>query len=656
VSHRRLYVMILLLFVGAAARRVQLVSAGDEWQPISQEELKMTSVPEAPGAPAVYLYRQVDRDDSGRTPHEYNYARIKILTEEGRKYADVEIPFFKDEGNIHSIKARTIRPDGSIVNFEGKAFDKTIVKAKGLKYLAKTFMLPDVQAGSIVEYHYMYDLSEGYVYNSRWILSEELFTKHAKFSLKPNTDFALRWSWPAGLPAGTAPAKNEGGFVRLESRNIPAFQIEDYMPPQNELKFRVEFAYSESDAEKEPDKFWKKEGKKLNDRVESFTGKHKAMEQAVAETVASNDTPEVKLQKIYAKVQKFRNTSWETEKTEQELKREKQKDINNAEDLWKRGYGNGRQINWLFLAMARAAGFEAYSVYISSRSEYFFNPQLMNPNQLNGDVVLVKLNGKEVYCDPATAFAPFGLLSWPETGVKGLRLDKEGGSWVNTTLPPSSDSRIERKADLKLTQEGALEGKLTVTFSGLEALWRRIEERNEDATNRKKFLEDQVKEYIPVGVELDLTNQPDWGGSTPTLAAEFELKVPGWVSGAGRRALVPVGLFSAPEKHAFEHANRVHAVYFSYPSEKIDDVTIDLPLGWQVSSLPPVQDMDAKAALYSLKVENNKGTLHLTRRLNMDLLMVEVKFYPTLRNFFQVVRTGDEQQIVLQPGVAAAGN
>jgi hypothetical protein len=104
----------------------------------------MTSVPEAPGAPAVYLYRQVDRDDNTHTPHEYNYARIKILTEEGRKYADVEIPFFKEEGNIHNIKARTVRPDGSIVNFEGKAFDKTIVKAKGLKFLAKTFTLPDV--------------------------------------------------------------------------------------------------------------------------------------------------------------------------------------------------------------------------------------------------------------------------------------------------------------------------------------------------------------------------------------------------------------------------------------------------------------------------------------------------------------------------------
>ena len=116
MSYRRLFVLALLVVAGTAMRRAQPVSAGDEWQPVSQEELKMTSVPEAPGALAVYLYRQVDRDDSSRTPHEYNYARIKILTEEGRKYADVEIPFFKEEGNIRNLKARTIRPDGSIVS------------------------------------------------------------------------------------------------------------------------------------------------------------------------------------------------------------------------------------------------------------------------------------------------------------------------------------------------------------------------------------------------------------------------------------------------------------------------------------------------------------------------------------------------------------
>jgi Domain of Unknown Function with PDB structure (DUF3857) len=625
--------------------------AGDDWPPVSQEELKMTSEPQAPGAPAIYLFRKVDRDD--QNAHEDNYARIKILTDEGRKYGNVELPFIKGQQNVRGIKARTIRPDGTVVNFDGKVYEQTVIKAKGLKFLAKTFTMPEVQVGSILEYRYVYDW-EGYIFiDSRWILSEELFTKHASFSLKPYQRYALRWSWPTGLPAGTAPPKDEHGTIHLDSQNIPAFQFEDYMPPENELKFRVDFVYlpAEDSPEKDPDKFWKREGKKLYDRVEAFAGKRKAMEQAVTQIVEPNDPPEVKLQKIYARVQQVRNSSFEERKTEQEQKREKLKEPGNVEEMWKNGYGSGRNITWLFLALVRAAGFEAYPVLVSRRSDYFFNRGTMNPNQLNDNVVLVKLNGLDLYLDPGTAHTPFGLLPWPETYVQGLRLDKDGGSWLRTTLPSSSESQIERKAVLKLNQNsGSLEGKLTVTFSGLEALDKRIGQRNQDDASRKKFLEDQIKEYIPTGIEVELTNKPDWNSSSPTLVAEYDLKVPGWIAGAGRRALLPIGLFSNTEKHVFEHANRIHPIYFDFPFEKTDDITIELPPGWKVSSLPAGQNEGGKFIGYSSKAEEKNGTLHLTRKIRLGLVFVEQKNYPALRGYFQMVKTGDEQQIVLQPG------
>ena len=65
------------------------------------------------------------------------------------------------------------------------------------------------------------------------------------------------------------------------------------------------------------------------------------MEEAVGQIVSPSDPPEVKLQKIYARVQQIRNTSFEVQKTEEEVKREKEKTASNAEDLWKRGYGDG---------------------------------------------------------------------------------------------------------------------------------------------------------------------------------------------------------------------------------------------------------------------------------------------------------------------------
>jgi hypothetical protein len=637
---------------------VPSAQAGIGFQPVSPDELKTASEPQAPGAPAIILYRQVDRDDNGRTSHQDDYFRIKILTEEGRKYADIEIPFFKDTENIVNIKARTIGPDGAVVNFDGKVFDKTIAKAKGLKYLAKTFTLPDVRVGSILEYYYTHDLSENTLFESHWILSNELFTKSAKFSLKPykgdfENNFNVRWSWQ-GLPPGTA-APKEGGdhVVRLEAQNIPAFQTEDFMPPENELKSRVDFVYSDEAFESDADKFWHKTGKKLNDQMESFVGKRKAMEQAVSQIVSPSDSPEQKARKIYARVQQLRNTSYEIRKTEQEEKRNKEKQVTNVEDVWKRGYGDGFHLTWLYLALVRAAGLEAYGVWVSDRSNYFFDPHTLDRRKLDANVVLVKLNGKDVFCDPGAAFAPYGLLPWSETSVRGLRLDKDGGAWIETSLPASADSRIDRTAKLKFDEStGSLEGTLTISFTGLEAMQRRVEQRSQDQTERKKYLEDQVKDYIPAAIEVDLTNQPDWSSSEAPLVAEYSLTVPGWASAAGRRALMSVGLFSATEKHLFDHAHRVHPVYFQYPFQKVDDVTVQLPLGWQVTSAPPAQNQDGHVVAFSLTVDHDSGEIHWKRKLNVDLVLLDPKYYSALRSFFELVRTTDDAQIVLQPAAA----
>ncbi|MGO9573609.1 MAG: DUF3857 domain-containing protein [Terriglobales bacterium] len=643
-----------------AAHNVQAIG----FQPVSPDELKMTSEPLAPGAPAIILYRQVDRDDNIHTGHEDNYVRVKILTEEGRKHADVEIPFVKGNDDVVNVRARTIKPNGSIVDFDGKVFEKELMKGrfegKAVKYLAKTFTLPDVEVGSIIEYSFTWDMKEHYIFDSHWILSEELFTKKAQFSLKPYfgnnyQGFSLHWI-PQGLPPGTlSPKEGPDHVIRMEANNIPGFQVEDHMPPENEMKSRVDFIYEEGFAPKDETSFWRDFDKQRNGQLETFIGKRKAMEEAVAQIVSSNDSQDVKLRKIYNRVQQLRNTTYEFRKTEQEEKREKAAE--NVEEVWKRGYGNGFQLTWLFLGLARAAGFEAYGCLVSNRREYFFNPKTMQKEKLNSNVVLVKMNGKDLYFDPGGRFTPFGLLEWPETSVVGMRLDKDGGTWIQTTLPQASESRIERVGKLTFSPEtGDLEGTLTITYTGLEAMYHRLDERHADEVERKKYLEERVKSQIEAGTEVELTNKPDWTNPETPLVAEFKLKIPGWASNAGKRVVIPAAIFTVAEKRIFEHSNRVQPIYFDYPYEKVDDVTIELPPGWQVSSIPAPQDADKKIVGYNLKVEQSAGALRLTRKVTIDFLLLEQKYYAPLRAFFQLVRTGDGEQVVLQPGEMHASN
>jgi len=657
--------MIMALILVSAAR----ASVG--FQPVSPEELKMTSDPAAPGAPAIILYREVQRDDCGVTCHstgaglmsadrfENNYFRIKILTEEGRKYGDVEIPLWESVGNISNINARTIRPDGSIVNFNGQIFEKLIVKRKGLKYRAKTFAMPDVQVGSILEYYYTVNFVKGFgIFFSTWVMDHELFTKKAKFSLRyfQSNYYPVSFRWSQHLPPGTPSPQQKGDYVELEVANMAAFQTEDFMPPEDEAKAHVDFIYSNDPFEPDPNQFWKTAGKNLNGFVEKFLGRRGPMEQAVSQIVSPSDAPEVKLKKIYARVQQLHNISYEPQKTEQEERRQKLDFTDTVEDVWKRGSGTGWELTFLYLALVRAAGFEAHPVLVADRRNFFFNPQTEQSGRLDANLVLVKLNGKDLYLDPGAAFAPFGMLKWDETGVPGLRLDKDGGSWVQTSLPESSASQILRKADLKLSPNGDLEGRLVVTFTGLEGLRWRVDERNESDSARKKALEEEVQGYIPVGSEVELTKQPDWTSSEVPLVAEFSLKVPGWAAVSGRRAMFQVGIFSGTEKHVCEFSQRVYPIYFEFLSQKLDDITVEVPPGWQISNLPQPQNQDLRVVGYAVSAENNKGALHLTRKLEINILSMEAKYYGPLRNFFQIVKTGDEQLVVLQPGTVTSQN
>jgi hypothetical protein len=72
--------------------------------------------------------------------------------------------------------------------------------------------------------------------------------------------------------------------------------------------------------------------------------------------------------------------------------------------------------------------------------------------------------------------------------------------------------------------------------------------------------------------------------------------------------------------------------------------------------VPKPLDKDLKAVLYALKAEDQKSTLHLSRTVRLDMMFVDQKYYPGIRVFFQLVRTGDEQQVILQPGGARASN
>ena len=157
-----------------------------EFGPPSPDELAITSVPEQPGAPAVVLSHEEICDDD--LHYCSVYQRIKILTDAGiQKYSDVSLYSYRGR-SVSEVRARTIHADGKIINFEGKPFDKIVYKGHGARINIKSFSVPDVQVGSIIEYRYFYRYPDRVFYAPpRWVLQEALFQKHVQFRYIPSS-------------------------------------------------------------------------------------------------------------------------------------------------------------------------------------------------------------------------------------------------------------------------------------------------------------------------------------------------------------------------------------------------------------------------------------------------------------------------------------
>jgi Domain of Unknown Function with PDB structure (DUF3857) len=153
MAKRRMLCLLGMIPLLIAATSVKLRAKEKEvtidWQPITAADLALKDNPAQPGASAMILYREIKTDD--KAGYEIHYFRIKILKEEGKKYADIAFPFVKGSSQPE-FEARTIQPDGKIIDFDGDGFLKVVAKHKGIEVLAKTYTLPYVQVGNIIDY------------------------------------------------------------------------------------------------------------------------------------------------------------------------------------------------------------------------------------------------------------------------------------------------------------------------------------------------------------------------------------------------------------------------------------------------------------------------------------------------------------------------
>lgn len=631
-----------------------------QFQAPMQDELKMTADPKYPDAEAVYLNYEKKTDNM--VGYESVYARIKILKESAKELATVTIVYPKSQAfaGIAAIQGRTIHPDGTMTPLNMKPQDLTEQKSADMEVRRMVFNLPSVEVGSIIEYYYQLRLKEEQGFTGehwmmppQWEVQRRFPVYKEHFSFQPaRENLGNSLLWYTNLPSGQRMRPDAAGRFELTLRDMPPLADEKWAPPIESTRYRVIFYFT---GEVSGQQYWDTAAKTWLKDVNRFAEPSATIKQAAAGIVAPGDAELDRAKKLYAAVQALDNTDFSRKKTEAERKREGLKSTKHAEDVWNQKSGDGEEIALLYLALLKAAGVKAYPMIVVNRDRGIFNPDYLDFNQFDDVVIVLSTSdGKEIVLDPGEKMCPFQMVSWKHSGAGGIRETSSGvGPWATPLLPYSANV-VVRRAELTVTPDGSVNGKLQFSMSGQEALRWRQESLREDEDALKKRFDEWLRTQVPSGMETHVTHFAKLDDPSADLAAYATVSgVPG--TATSKRLLLPASFFAHSEDQGFiAQPDRQLPVDMHYASVYKDGVLMHLPVGLTVESAPPTTAVPWTGyAVFQIKSTPSGNDLTITRTLARAFTLLQPDDYSSMRDFYQKVSAADQQQIVLTNSTTA---
>jgi hypothetical protein len=644
-------------FLAAIFMTVMCFSA--DWIPVERADLarKTPKVDAAADAEAIFWdVRVEDRAEGGEPSTVLNhYIRIKIYTEKGKDdHGTVEIASGA-RVSISDVAGRTLKQDGSILELKKDAiFERDLVKTKGLKLKGKSFAMPGVEVGDVIEYRWKETRRDQLADYIRLYFQREIPVWEVMYHIKPLSlpGFPLGMrSFPKNADH-TPFVKEKDGFYLTTMSRVPAYREEPRMPPEDEVKAWMLLYYSDDDA-KTPEQFWKSYSRRLYEEEKPFLKADDAIKKLAAELISGAATEEEKLARldVYCKT-KIKNIFSESSGYTAEQRRDFKPNKSPSQTV-KQGAGTARDISLLFAALASAAGFETHLTRVPDRGDTFFNTQVPNGYFLNTYNIAVKSDSSWKFYDPGTQFLESGMLRWQEEGVMALMLDPKQGSFVKTPMSPPSRSVRKRVAKMKLLADGTLEGEVKLEYTGHPGMTQKRLYAGKSPAEREELFKEGIVNRLSTAEVTGLQLENADHHALP-MRVSYRVKVPGYAQRTGRRLFLQPAFFQRNLGAEFTESTRKNMVYFQYPWSEVDEILIELPAGWELDGASaPQSSAFAKVGSYAATLgvaEGGRGVVY-TRKMefgNNDMILFPVQSYPSLKAVFDFVHQQDNHAITLK--------
>ncbi|MFN7542558.1 MAG: DUF3857 domain-containing protein [Acidobacteriota bacterium] len=612
------------------------LEAALNWKPITPAELELKAPKLDPKADAEAIFWEAWVEDGvqgGYALHRTeNYIRIKLFNARAvEKWGNVEVRYSADYATtISDFRGRVIKPDGSITEVKGdQVKESKLAKSGRLNLRQASFAFPGLAPGVIIEYQYTETISGAYLLRVKLPIQLDVPAWNVNYYVKPLGQPYISGemrSYPFNCnPSPWAPVKslaNRGMFVSTSVVNVPAHIEEPNMPAEDDTRAWILLYYSE-ETERKPEKYWKSLGKKLNDEYRKDVKSSGEIKALAAELTKDKPNPQAKADALAVFCQtKIKNTAYAangiTAQERENFFKKLKNDNYNAADTLKNKIGTPFDILALFFSLAEAAGLEPVFVAGSSADGALFRADLLNRYLLRNRFVAIKTGTEWAYYNPGIPYLPPGMLDVDEQGQAALLCDPKDPKLIMAPFSQPEYSVLDRKANLKMAEDGSIDGVVEVSHYGHFAVQGKRDLDSINQAEREERTKKSLEARYP-GAQITELKVENADVPMGVFRIAYKIHMDNFGQRTGKRLFFQPAFFNFGDSSLFSASGRKHPIAFPHAFSESDKITIEYPenLKLEQAEIPGTLKLGELGTIsLSASVDNKKPFLYVIRRLN----------------------------------------
>jgi hypothetical protein len=294
-------------------------------------------------------------------------------------------------------------------------------------------------------------------------------------------------------------------------------------------------------------------------------------------------------------------------------------------------------MNLLFAALVNAAGYEARVVLLPDRGRRFFDRNVIVPGALHPSSIAVRSGETWKFFDLGSIYVTPPMLPWQEEGVDGVIADMTP-EWLRTPMSPPDKSKEKRTATFTLSENGTLEGDVTIEYTGHLAVERKKLNDDDSPVQREENLKEAVKGRMS---SAELTNIVVENATDP-----------------GKRLFFQPGFFHKGIEALFSAGTRRYPIYFHFPWSEEDKIMITLPKGYALDNADrpaPINVQEICKHEINMGVTQDQTQLIYKRNFlfgGRDSILFPVTTYDQIKRLFDEISKADNHMITLKQTTA----